>query len=262
MKNLRFALPLIAAAAAPCFAEEDAKEFAAEAEFGAIITSGNTDSTAIAGKIDIKQELTSWRTHYIAKALYKEDEVDIITDGVETTDEQTTAEKYFLSAQGDYKLNEEHRGLFAFGSYEEDKFSGYEYQATIAAGYSDRLFKTDNSFLNYSIGPGYSFYENEDTIDETDTVIPGESEDSLIIRLFLDYSYKFSENAKFTQTVSTDYATDSDKNTKTRAESAITAKINTSFALRASFTVTNNSEVADDKENTDTQTAVTLVYSF
>ncbi len=241
---------------------EDTQPFSAEAEFGAILTSGNTESTAIKGKLDIEQDLSTWRTNYVVEALYKEDQVEIIDNGVSTKEDQTTAEKYFLSAQGDYKLNEEYRGLFIFGSYEEDKFSGYEYQSTIAGGYSDRLFKTDKSELNYSIGPGYSFYKTEEEVDDNDVLIPSESESSFIVRVDLNFQYDFSENAKFTQSLSTDHATDSEKNSKTRAESALTTKINDDFALKASYTVTHNSEVADDKENTDTQTALTLVYSF
>lgn len=254
MTFLRNTLPLLIAVSSATFADEDAPQFAAEAEFGAILTSGNTDSTALKGKLDIKQELAAWRTNYIIEALYKKDQVDIIENGVERTEDQTTADKLFMSAQGDYKLNEDHRGLFIYSSYENDKFSGYNYQGSIAAGYSDRIFKTDNSLLKYSIGPGYSVYEED--------VIPTESESSFILRAALNYSYNFSENTKFTQLISTDHATGSDKNSKTRSETALTAKIKDNFALKTSITVTHNSEVPVDKENTDTQMAVTLVYSF
>lgn len=241
---------------------EDPKPFEAEAELGAIMTSGNTESTAIKGKLDINQEFTSWRTNYILEALYKEDEVDIVVDDVETTESQVTAEKYYGAAQADYKLNEDYRGLFIFGSYEDDKFSGYEYQSTIAAGYSDRFFKTDNSRFLYSIGPGYSFYELEDTVEDDGTVITGESEGSLIVRIALDYELQLNENAKFIQLVASDIATESGKNTKTRSETALTTKISDDFAFKASVIITNNSEVVEDKENTDVQTALTLVYSF
>jgi len=168
-----------------------------------------------------------------------------------------------LKTVGDYKLNDEHRALFIYGSAEEDKFSGYKYQATVAAGFSDLIFKSDTSLLTYSIGPGYAFYEEEDTLDDQGNVSqPGESFDSMIVRASLDFEHHFSENAKFTQKLSTDYAVDSERNTKSRSETALTAKISTAFALKASITATHNSEVLDDKESTDTKTAVTLVYSF
>ena len=261
MKASRYLLPLLCMTTPLAWAEED--KFSADAEFGAILTSGNTQSTALKGKLDIKQDLTRWRTNFVAEALYKEDEIERTEGGETIKEDEKTAEKYFLSGQGDYKLNEDYRALFIYASAEQDKFSGYEYQATVAAGYTDQIFKTDKSLLKYSIGPGYAFYESEDVLDTDGTVLtPGESEDSLIIRASINYEHAFSENAKFTQILSTDYATDSDKNTKTRSETALTAKISTDFALKASVTATHNSEAPEDKKSTDTQTAVTLVYSF
>lgn len=241
---------------------EDTPRFQADAQVGAILTSGNTDSTALKGKLEIRQNLASWRNNYVLEALFKEDEVEYVVGGATVTEEQVTAEKYFASAQADYKLNEQYRGLFLFGSYEDDRFSGYAYQATVAAGYSDALILTDRNRLLYSIGPGYSFYETDDTLNDQGDLTEGESDDSVIIRFSADYTHTFSESAKFTQLVSVDYAPDSDKNTKTRSETALTTKINDAFALKASFTVTQNSEVPEDIEKTDTQTALTLVYSF
>ncbi|MGB1201790.1 MAG: DUF481 domain-containing protein, partial [Cognaticolwellia aestuarii] len=43
---------------------------------------------------------------------------------------------------------------------------------------------------------------------------------------------------------------------------ALLAKINGSLQMKVAFNVTNNSDVADDKESTDTETSFTLVYSF
>ena len=241
--------------------EED-PPLAVDAEVGALLTSGNTDSTALAAKLNIKQNLTNWRTNYIAEALYKEDDVEQITDGVATEDSQVTAERYFASAQADYKLNEEHRGLFLFGSYEEDKFSGYEYQASIAAGYSDRLFKSPYSYLDYSIGPGMSFSRTVETVDSNGNFVDNETEESAMLRVAIFYQYDFSENAKFTQSLSSDIALESGANTKSKSVSAVTANLNESFALKVSLSVMHNSEAPADLENTDTTTAVTLVYSF
>lgn len=261
MKHTLLCLTIVPAFSLPTFAETP-PPFQADAELGAIFTSGNTESSAIKGKLDIKQDFTAWRTNYVLEALYKEDEVELTVDDETVMEDQVTAEKYYFSAEANYKLNEEYRGLFVFGSYEEDKFSGYEYQSTVALGYSDRLFKTENTRLLYSIGPGYSFYETQETVDDEDNIIPSESESSGIVRIAFDYLWEISENAKFTQLLASDIALESDKNTKTRSETALTTKINDDFAFKASLTVTNNTEVSEDKENTDMQTALTLVYSF
>lgn len=234
---------------------EDSKPFAVDAELGIISTSGNTDSQSFIGKFNIKQELKKWRNEYIFESLYKRDTLEDETTGEEES--ETTAHKYFVSARGDLKLDDKYQAIFFYGSYEDDRFSGFEYQATLAVGYADRLFETTNSHFDYAVGPGIGFTETEDT-DE----LEGESEESFIIRVSMAYQYQFSKNAKFTQTLSSDIAGENNRNTKTKAESAISANLNSSLALKASFLINHNSEVADDVDSTDTQTALTLVYSF
>lgn len=243
-------------------AEIPTESLQAEAELGVLVTSGNTDSSAYSARVDIKQDFANWRNNYIAEGLYKEDDIELVVDGATVADTQVTAERYFLSAQTDYKLNEEHRGLFLFASYEEDRFSGYEYQGTLAAGYSDRLFKTPSSHLNYNIGPGYAFNRTDETVDEMGNFVDNETEETAIVRLSAGYQYNFSDNAKFTQALAYDAALESNANSKSKSVSAITANLNDSFAMKASLTVTHNSEVPEARESTDTTTAVTLVYSF
>ena len=76
--------------------------------------------------------------------LFKEERITE-DDGSKHT--ETSAERYFASAQGDYKLNEEHSALFVYGSYENDRFAGFEQQNSVAAGYADQIFKNENSLF-------------------------------------------------------------------------------------------------------------------
>jgi len=234
-------------------AETEDKKLTTDVELGFIATSGNTETTSLKGRLNIKQELTKFRNNYVAEAFYKEDEVSVEVDGETSTETQTTAEKYFLSAQSDFKLDKEHKGIFVFGSYEQDEFSSFDYQSTIAVGYSDRLFTNDNSHLSYSVGPGMAFNEVRET---------GETNSTGIIRASAEYFVQISENAKFTQTLSSEIPFESGENRKTKAESALSANIASGLALKVSFVVDHNSEVTEGTEKADTQTAVTLVYSF
>ena len=88
-----------------CMAEEDDKKLKADAEAGFLVTSGNTDSTALKAKLDIKQDFEKWHNNYVFEGLYKENEVEIIENGETTKESQVTAEKYFGSLQTDFKLN-------------------------------------------------------------------------------------------------------------------------------------------------------------
>ncbi|MFT5923857.1 MAG: putative salt-induced outer membrane protein [Paraglaciecola sp.] len=223
------------------FAADEVKPFSMDGEFGYIATTGNTETTSIKGKLSAHQELTQWSNDFTIEALYKKDEIDNV--------DQTTAQKYFLSGQGNYKLeNPDHR-LFGFASYEDDKFSSFDYQATLAVGWSQKMWEDDASKFSYSIGPGYSFAETSDD----------EKQNGMIVRAALDYQWKISDTAQFKQLLSTEVG---DDNTKSKSETSVSAQISGDLSLKVSLILDHNSDVADGIDSLDTQTAVTLVYSF
>jgi putative salt-induced outer membrane protein YdiY len=111
---------------------EEEQGFTMDGEFGFIVTSGNTETTSANGALNAKHELEMWSNEYTLKALYKKDEVD----GVETT----SADKKFASAQANYKLDNPDHRLFGFASYENDRFGAFDYQATIAAGWNQKVW--------------------------------------------------------------------------------------------------------------------------
>jgi putative salt-induced outer membrane protein len=228
-------------AAGNVFADDEVKSFSMDGEFGFIATTGNTETTSIKGKLSAHQDLTQWSNDFIVEALYKKDEVN----GVELT----TAQKYFLSGQGNYKLENPAHRLFAFSSYEDDRFSSFNYQATLASGWSQEMWEEDTSKFSYSIGPGYSFNQTNEGIDQN----------GMIVRAALDYQWKISDTANFKQLLSTEVGSD---NTKSKSETSVSAQISGDLSLKVSLILDHNSDVADDIDNLDTQTSVTLVYSF
>ena len=215
-----------------------------DAELGVILTSGNTETTSFKVKVDSKHELENWRNQYIFDVLYKEDEVE--TDGNKAT--QKTAQKLFASAQANYKLMDPNKAIFLFTSYEDDRFSGFDYQASVAAGYNHKVWSDKESSFEYNIGPGYSF-------NKTDA---GENENSLIVRAAAAYTWQISDSAKFSQTLSSEIG----EETKSKSETSVSAKINGSLQMKFAFIAKHNSGAPADKESLDTETAVTLVYSF
>lgn len=256
MKLKLLSILVAATASTNAFAEET-QTWEITSELGAIITSGNTETTTLKGGIKALHNLENWNNEYKIDGLYKEDEVEN-SDGAKET--QRTNEKYSLSAQGNYKLNEEHSHLYIYGSYVSDYFGAYRNEAVISAGYGRRLLDRSDMWLNAEIGPGYKYFEfPEGSVDEDGIPNAGESDSEIIALGKLDYNWQISDNAKFTQLVAVEYG---DTNTKTRSETALLAKINGSLQMKVAYNITHNSDVADDKENTDTATSLTLVYSF
>lgn len=222
------------------------KTWKTSAELGAITTTGNTAGTSITGKLDVKQELEQWSNQYILSAFFKEDEK---TDADGNKKRERSAERYLVSAKGAYKLTEEFDTLFLLGSYTDDKFGAFTKYSSVAVGYGTRLLHLENKSLDVEVGPGY--YSAKRSTDET--------ENGLLVRGAASFKWTLSESATFSQTLSVEY---SDDNTRTIAETALSARINGAMQMKAAFLVQNDSDVPVDKKSTDTQTSLTLVYSF
>mgnify|MGYP006154608225 CR=1 FL=1 len=245
MRTVTLAVAIALAAGAQAQAEEQ-KVWTTSAELGAITTTGNTEGTSITGKIDAKQDLTNWSNQYILSAFFKEDEK---TDDNGDKYTEKSAEKYLISAKTAYKLDNEFDKLFAFGSYTDDEFGAYTEYTTVALGYGTRVYNAEDKHLDVEIGPGY-FTGKRST---------GETEKGLIVRGAAAFNWTISESASFAQTLSVEYG---DDNTRTISETSLLAKINGSLQMKAAFLVQNDSSVPEGKKSTDTQTSLTLVYSF
>lgn len=246
IKSLSIAVLIGLASSAVVAQEEEKKPFTMDGEFGFILTSGNTETTSIAAGINATQELERWSNVYLIEGLYKSDTVE---NEVGEDVDRTTEQKFFASAQGNYKLDNPDHRLFGFASYEDNRFSNFNYQGTVAAGWNQLLWKDESSSFDYSIGPGYSVAEDQD----------GESVNGVIVRGAFNYNWNISDTARFTQTFSTEYGAD---NMKSRVESALTAQIAGGLSLKVSIKFDHNTDVNPGREKLDTETAATLVYSF
>ncbi len=244
-KQVLAAALLSTLASTSVLAQDDVKPFTLEGGLGFIFTSGNTETTSINASLEGHQELEKWSNDYTLEGLYKEETVDV--DGEEV--DRTSAQKFFASGQGNYKLENPDYRLFGFGSYEDDRFSSYNYQATLAAGWNQKLWQTDNTSFEYSVGPGYSWAETQEDVEQN----------SFIVRASGAFEWLISDTAKFSQTLSTEVGSE---NTKSRAESALTATISGNLSMKLSVKLDHNSNVNEGVEKLDTATAVTLVYSF
>jgi putative salt-induced outer membrane protein len=239
-------LPALLLAAHCCHADDHIPSWNTSAELGAITTSGNTNGTSVTGKIDARQELDEWSNQYIVTGFFKEDERKQ-PDGSKLS--VRSAERYSLSAKAAYKLLEEGRKMFVLGSYVDDKFGAYTNYSTLAVGSSQRLLSNEDRSLDVEVGPGYF----------TGTRANGESERGFTVRGAAALRWQMSPNAQFSQTVSVERGT---SNTHSSAEAALSTKINGTMQMKAAVVARNDSNVPVDKKNTDTQTSLTLVYSF
>ncbi|WP_218310046.1 DUF481 domain-containing protein [Alteromonas antoniana] len=229
-------------------ADDDVPHFSLDGELGILAATGNTDTTSLKAGITSEHETVNWSNSYFAELLYKESEV--AADG-ETTREKT-AQRFFGYAQFDYKLDHPGRRLFMYSDYENDAFNGYDYRASLAAGWSQRLWRNEESEFRYSVGPGYAFISAEP--GTTTSVNNG-----VIMRASAEYRYRWPSGARLRQFVSTETGAD---NTKSRSETSISANLFGSLAMKLSVILNHETDAAEDVDPLNTETSVALVYQF
>ena len=226
----------------------DDDELSMIGEFGFLVASGNTNASTTTAKINTSQELTSWSYQIIGSALYKQSQQEI--EGEEK--DLASAQRLFLSGQFDHKLTEPDDRLFIYCEYENNRFSGFRYQAALAAGWTSRLWHDKQSEFKYSVGPGYAISEVEKYNTEDDTK-------GLIVRAAMEFKQKFSGNATFRQFISTEA---DQEFYKTKSETSLSTKLTGALAMKLSLVMNHDTSVGPDIEELDTEAAVTLVYQF
>ena len=205
-------------------------------QFGYTETSGNTEEQSTKAAAEVFFREGNWRNVFRGDYLYSE------SDGDETAD------RYFVNNRTGYTFTEKDYVWLSL-SYEDDEFNGFDYTASAAVGYGRQLIGTDTMTWLFEIGPGYRFSETDD----------GEEEDEEILRLNSEYRWNITETSTFEQLLSSEIGSD---NTITRSVTSLTLNVIEAINVRVSYEVNHTDEVPEDKDDTDTITSVTLLYSF
>jgi len=208
----------------------------ADIGLGYVRTTGNTDTQTIKGKLDAVKEVEKWRHTVLAEGLNNSD------NGV------ATAERYFLSGKSDYKFSK-YNYIYLTATYDNDRFSGFQYRTTVSAGYGRRIIHKPTLSLDGEIGPGVR-YSKADS---------GQTNDEYLGRLAANLKWQISDNSEFIQDLFSDIGEDTTIN---RSVTALTANINSVLALRLSYTIRYTSDVAPGFEKTDTESVVNIVYKY
>lgn len=242
MKSMKYvAVPVLALVASVATAQDvevtNEKPFAAEVGVGLMITSGNTDTESLNGTVQLGYLTTRWRHGLRLEAVRS------------TTDDVRTAERYLIAAKSDYLLDELNY-LFVTVAYEDDRFSGYDYQASQAVGYGRKVLTGPRVHLDLEAGAG----ARQNRLDDS-----GERESEAMVRLAGAFSWAISENASFTQDLSTEIG---EELTVTNSVTALSTRVVGNLAAKLAYRVRYITRVPPDVEKRDTETTANLVYTF
>lgn len=225
------------------------------AELGFLYKTGNTNSGDMKTGLDIRLEKGSWLSLLNVDLLLKKAD---ITDENDNEHFKTTDQKWTLASQTNYSLDNREKN-YVYGNiwFEESEFNSFVNQSSISTGWGHHWYKNNNASLWGDIGPGYK----RDLFKATETE-PQRTSDTWIVQVQALYIRKLGDHIELKQYISAKQALKNSKNSIYKAETTITTKLISTLQLKFTFTLDYNSEVEATKENLDTQTAVTLVYSF
>lgn len=227
-------LLILGVTSAPALAED--APWSGEVELGYVATSGNTETQTLNFKAGLGYKKGKWTHGLSVSALSTKDE------------DRVSAEKYTAAAKTDWLISTKSY-LWGTVDYEKDRFSGYSYRLSEALGYGYHLIDADTYKLDFEAGPGARQSELDD----------GTTEHEFVGRARGYFKWILGESASLSETVT---ATIGDKSTVVTSVTALTASLTNSLAMKASFTAKHTTEVPVGTEETDTETALTLVYKF
>ncbi len=222
---------------APLAAAEDEPGWSGKGSLGFVSQRGNSETETLTISGEVIRNLTRWR-HLFSAGILQSSE-----DGTDT------AQRFDLALQSDFKVDERQ---YWFGTirYEQDEFSQFESQATLAAGYGRELLSGPTHKLKGEIGLGYRVAE----------LRPGEfSRSDPVLRGVLGYRWALSANATFSNNLLLEAGPD---NTFARNVTALTADIVGNLGLKVAHELRHNTDVDEPANNSDFVTTVSLVYSL
>lgn len=223
---------VMALLAFPAAAQAD---WTAKGELGASFASGNSENEAAHAVLEVKRSYEKW-AHGVGFA------GNYGTDG-----EVTTAQRWELRGQSDYEFTER---AYWFGAarYEDDRFTAYDYQASLATGLGYRIIDTERTRFWVQGGPGYRHAELRET---------GESEDGVIFRGDAGFEHQVTDTTKVVDRFLIETGSD---NTFLQNDLGLEVMISGAMSLRVGYQVRHNTDVLPGIEKTDTLATVGLIY--
>jgi putative salt-induced outer membrane protein len=222
-------------------------QWTAKAEGGLVASRGNSESDTSNLKLQVAREFVRWKHSLALGGVYASDDIG------------ATSQLWNVREQTDYAFHD--KGFwFGSGRYEEDRFSGFEYQSTLGTGLGWRFFDDPVTKLSIQVGGGYKIIRTRDSLSEDGlTFIPGTREQQGIGQGSLDFEHQLTETTKIINKLLVESGSD---NTFVQNDSSLQVRILGSLALAIGYTVRYNTDPPPDFRTTDTLTTLNLVYEL
>jgi putative salt-induced outer membrane protein len=228
---------------------DDYKPWAGDVELGLVLSSGNTESTAIRANAELLHEMKDFRNKYLIQTLFQRNSQFDRENNSKTSN--TTGQRLNLVGQSNYKFHRSEFSIFGRGAYLNDRFGAFREQASIAAGTAMRIYEEGDNYWDIETGPGFAHQETSD----------GDRSTGIIWYAATNLDYQLNEHNSFRQSLEWSVSLDG-KNSSWQSRSAFTSQVSGQLSMRLGFLVKYDSNPGEFRSKTDTETSATLVYSF
>jgi putative salt-induced outer membrane protein len=241
-----------ALAAAPLAAQADdlPPAWSGKGQAGYVMARGNSDTDSANVKLDFNLVRNDWKHSLSLDGLLGR------TGGI------TSAERWDVRLQSNYQIRL-HLFSFAALSYQDDRFSGFQYQASGSGGLGYKFFDSDSTKLSAQVGVGYRSLRPELLVkDDTGAVIdriPLETQTEVVGTAGADFSRQFNTNTRLLDKLNVESGS---SNTSIRNDLSLEVKMNRKLSLAVGFSVLENTKPPEGLKRTDTITTLNLVYAF
>ena len=143
-------------------------QWTGKGQAGISLASGNTDTKTGNAALEFADTIGDWKHTFCVDGLYASQSA------------MTTAQRWDLYEQSDFNFDPRD---FAFGAarFEDDRFSGFKYQATLSTGIGRHLIATDTTKFTATIGVGYKNFETRAVYDAAGDRIEAHTTDNQAI---------------------------------------------------------------------------------
>ncbi|HUL18964.1 MAG TPA: DUF481 domain-containing protein [Steroidobacteraceae bacterium] len=236
-------------APAPAFTGDPT--WASRGQLGYSKTSGNSDTTAANFLFHAAHTVgDDWKFLMGAEGLYG------------STHGETTAQAWDVHGQANYSLTPR---LYCYGGlrYDDDRFSGFAYQAALTSGVGYEFLKTDATKLTGQVGAGVRRLQPEILVkDTTGGIISSMKLDATTDAVFdagLTFEHAFNPATKLLAAATVEAG---QNNTLSTASVSLQVKMTSVLALAAGVQISHNSQPAAGAVSTDTLSTLNLVYEI
>lgn len=205
-------------------------------EIGAFASSGNTRNSGIALAGRLARQGRRWN-HALRGAIDYQRESGI-----------TSKERYFAGYEGNYSVSPRAYALLT-GSYERDRFSGFDHRFAESIGFGYRIIDRPNLKMAFEGGPALRQTRFTNGVDDI----------GFAFRSAGNLRWDATPRLAFTQNASVYH---DNFNTSVQSLAAATAKLNGALSARASFQLNTEANPPAGRLMADTTSRLTLVYAF